>query len=293
MNKVSLSNILFILYILPCAFLLAPDKPALAIPTYKLGPGDVINITIFAGGTQQVDVNLTVSDQGTVNAPFIGPTQANGFSTSTLENKIQTPLAADYFVKPQVHIQIKEYHSLQYSISGAVYSPGKYAMHSTTTIMDLIAKAEGVKAERGNVAYILREEDSSQSGQKENEPIKVNLVKLLDEGDMSHNLPLRSGDAVYIPLSKGLNQSESKVYVTGKVKKPGLHEFQPGLTALSVCIMAGGFDEFAAPNRATIVRMEDGKQKVININLEDVIEGKLADIPLKPGDRLYIPESWL
>ena len=77
------------------------------------------------------------------------------------------------------------------------------------------------------------------------------------------------------------------------VKNPGLHDYQPGLTALSVCIMAGGFDKFAAPNRATIIRTVDGAQEVIKIDLEKVIKGKLADVPLKPGDRLHIPESWM
>ncbi len=293
MRKVGLINTripLFVVFII-CSIALA--QYAFAASVYKLGPRDVIKITIFAGGEKQVDVNLTVSDQGMVNAPFIGAVQAAGVSTSTLEKTIHKPLAKDYFVNPQVNVLIKEYLSLQYSISGAVKKPGKYEMRSATTIMDLIAKAEGVESGRANVAYILRDPGNTNAGEKSKEPIKVNLLKLLDEGDMSHNVALQSGDSVYIPLSKGLNQSDSKVYVSGKVKKPGLHDFQPGLSALSVCIMAGGFDEFAAPNRATIIRMEGKEQKVININLEKVIEGKIADIPLQPGDRLYIPESWL
>ncbi|MCP3890496.1 MAG: polysaccharide export protein [Desulfobulbaceae bacterium] len=292
MSKVGLVNArisLVVVFLCSIAF----AQYCFAASVYKLGPRDVINITIFAGGEKQVDVNLTVSGQGMVNAPFVGPIQAAGIAISTLENNIQKPLAKDYFVEPQVHVVIKEYLSLQYSISGAVKKPGKYEMQSAATIMDLIAKAGGVVSGRGNVAYILREEDTGSDGNKNNEPIKVNLVKLLDAGDMSYNVALKSGDAVYVPLSKGLKQGESKVYVSGKVKKPGLHDYQPGLSALSVCIMAGGFDEFAAPNRAAIIRMEGEEQKVIKINLEKVVEGKLADIPLQPGDRLYIPESWL
>lgn len=258
---------------------------------YKLGPGDIITVAIFAGGEEQINTSLIVSDQGTINAPFIGEVKASGHNVSSLERLLYKPLERDYFVNPQVHIQIKEYQSLQYSISGAVNDPGNYVMKSTTTVMELIAKAGGANSDRGNIAYILRDEQKGKDGKPE--PLKVNLKKLLDEGDMSHNVKLKSGDAVYIPLAKGLKQSESKVYVAGKVKKPGLHDFQPGLTALSVCIMAGGFDEFAAPNRATIVRTEGDKQKVIKINLEKVIEGKIADIPLMPGDRLYVPESWL
>ncbi len=293
MNRLKAKGARYLFFSLFIAVIFAAAQYCPAGAVYKLGPRDVINITIFAGGEKQVDVNLTVSGQGMVNAPFIGSVQAGGGSTSTLEKTIHAPLAADYFIKPQVHVVIKEYHSLQYSISGAVKKPGKYEMQSATTILDLIARAEGAVSERGNVAYVLREAKKNLEDNMSSEPIRVNLIKLLDEGDMSHNVPLESGDAVYIPLTKGLKQSESKVYVSGKVKQPGLYDFQTGLSALSVCIMAGGFDEFAAPNRTAIIRNEGDEQKVIKVNLEKVVEGKLADIPLEPGDRVYIPESWL
>lgn len=258
--------------------------------SYTLGADDVISVTIFAGGEKQVEVNVSISGQGLINAPFVGPTKAAGISTSDLEERLLASLKKDYFVDPQVHIQVQEYQSLRYSISGAVEKPGKFSMQSATTLMELIAKAEGATKERGSVAYIMRDNGAEKAN---TEPIKVNLTKLLDEGDMSHNIQLQSGDSIYIPLAKGLNQNDSMVFVSGRVKKPGSYEFQPGLTALSVCIMAGGFDEFAAPNRATIVRVDGEKQEVIKIDLEDVVEGKIADVPLKAGDRLNIPESWL
>lgn len=293
MNRVSWSKGLYVVTVFFCVVLSLACRESSAATVYKVGPRDILNISIFAGGEEQLNVNLTISDEGMINVPFIGPLKAGGYSTSSLEATVRTPLEQDFFVDPEVHIQVQEYHSLQYSISGAVKTPGKYVMQSATTIMDLIAKAGGVVAGRSNVAYILRESTQELQEQQNIEPIKVNLTKLLDEGDMSHNLGLESGDAIYIPLAKGLKQSDSKVYVAGKVKNPGLHDYQPGLTALSVCIMAGGFDKFAAPNRATIVRMGDGEQEVIKINLDEVVEGKIADIPLQPGDRLHIPESWL
>lgn len=275
-----------------------PARGLCANPSYQIGPRDVLTVSVFAGGEEQVKVDLTVSDQGMVNFPFVGQVKALGVSTSVLETQVRVPLEAEYFVDPQVHVQVKEYHSLQFSISGAVRKPGNFEMDSATTLMDLIAKAEGALAERGNVAYILRGgvADTAKSGttpETGSEPIKVNLVKLLDEGDLSHNVTLQSGDSVYIPLSKGLDQSESKVYVSGEVKNPGVYEFQPGLSALSACMLAGGFSQFAASNRAIVVRMEGSEQKIIKINLEHVTKGDTADIPLKPGDRLNIPESWL
>ncbi len=273
----------------------AQDKKA-----YIIGPRDVLSITIFAGGEKQQEVEVTVTASGTINVPFLGPTKAAGLSVSQLEQHIVKPLAENYFVSPEVNIIVVGYHSLRYFISGAVKNPGLYEMERPATLMELIARAGGLLPERGNVAYVLRGSTSEVEGGKavkdiltHKKPIKVNLEDLLDKGDMTYNLPLKTGDVVYIPLRKVLDVASTKIYVGGKVKRPGLYDYQPGLTALSACIMAGGFDKFAAPNRTKIIRKEKGKQKVIEINLKEVMEGKTPDVELKPGDRVQVPESWL
>jgi len=255
---------------------------------------------IYAGGEEQAKVDLTISAKGTINVPFIGTVKAEGLTAPQIEALITEPLAKDYFVNPEVNIQIKEYHSLQYNISGAVKSPGLYEMASEATLMELIARAGGVLPERGNVAYILRGSTGEISEGKDvetaiasKEPIKVDLKTLLDKGDMSVNLVLEPGDVVYIPLQKALDLGESKVYVEGEVKNPGVYDYQPGITALNACIMAGGFDRFAAPNRTRIIRKSGEKQETIKINLDDVKKGKIPDIELQPGDLIHVPETYL
>jgi polysaccharide export outer membrane protein len=212
-----------------------------------------------------------------------------------LENFITKPLAQDYFVNPEVNVSVKEYHSLQYFISGAIESPGLYEMTSRATLLELLAKAGGVLPTRGNVAYIQRKSANHNGTGKpvKTDPIKVDLKKLLDQGDMSQNRALESGDVVYIPPEKVLNLTESKIYVGGEVKKPGLFDFQPGLTALSACIMAGGFTKFAAPNRTRVIRGQGDEKVIIKINLNHVRKGEIADVELQPGDRIQVPETWL
>ena len=267
---------------------------------YRIGPNDVLTITIYAGGEKQHELALTVSAQGTINAPFIGPVSTEGLTPSQLEMRITEPLAKDYFVNPKVNIQIKEYHSLHYYISGAVASPGLYNMTTEASLLVLIAKAGGVLPERGNLAYIMRDSAYAvMAGEKietlasRTEPLKVDLQRLLDQGDMSVNPVLKPGDVVYIPLKESLDLSESKIYVEGEIKKPGAYDFQPGMTALNACIIAGGFDTFAAPNRTRIIRKKGDKVEIIKINLKHVNTGKIPDIELKPGDRIHVPETWL
>ncbi|MCP3872996.1 MAG: polysaccharide export protein [Desulfobacteraceae bacterium] len=267
---------------------------------YRLGKEDVLTISILAGGEKQVETKMVVVGNGYVNVPFVGKIKAEGLTIDELEKAIIIPLERDYFVKPQVNLQIEEYNSLQFFISGAVKSPGKYELDFTPTIMDLVANAGGVLPGRGNTAYILREVEAREiSATKikekiaKSEPIRVDLRKLLDEGDMSENIRLQSGDTVYIPPGAKLNQSGNMIYVEGKIKNPKVFNYQPGLTALTVCIMAGGFDKFAAPNRAKIIRQTKDGQETIKLNLERVIAGEIPDLILKPGDRIHIPESWI
>ncbi|HUV50165.1 MAG TPA: polysaccharide biosynthesis/export family protein [Anaerolineae bacterium] len=92
---------------------------------------------------------------------------------------------------------------------------------------------------------------------------------------------------------KGYHSLSNFISVEGQVKKPGVYDYQRGITALNACIVAGGFDKFAAPNRARIIRKENDEQVIIKINLNDVKEGKIPDIELKPGDLILIPETWL
>jgi polysaccharide export outer membrane protein len=268
---------------------------------YRIGPRDVLTISIYAGGEKQHESSLTVSAQGTINAPFIGSFRAEGLTPTQLEKQITAPLASDYFVDPKVNIQIAEYHSLQYYITGAVKLPGLYNMTSEATLLVLIAKAGGLLPERGNQAYILRgSADAVISGAKvqnlvsRSEPLKVDLRQLIEKGDMRVNLILQPGDVVYIPLKASLDLAESKIYLEGEVKHPGAYDFLPGMTALNACIMGGGFDTFAAPNRTKIIRsLADDQREIIKINLNQVKAGKIPDVELKPGDRIHVPETWL
>jgi len=265
--------------------------------SYRIGPRDVITLTIYAGGELQNMLDLTVSAHGMINVPFIGSVRAADHTTTELEVLITKPLAADYFVNPEVNLIVKGYHSLYYYITGAVEAPGLYEMTSRATLLELIARAEGLLPSRGNLAYIKRKSAQRTANGQDvahlasgNGSIKVDLKKLLDQGDMSQNLSLEPGDLVYIPLEKMLDVTESKIYVAGRVKRPGSFDFQPGMTALSVCIMAGGFTVWAKPQNTKVIRQQGGKQIVSEINLNDVREGKIADMKLQPGDNIYVTD---
>ncbi len=270
---------------------------------YILGIGDRLSFLLYAGGENQSGgtITLTISEDGTVTLPFLGKIRADGLSVDQLTHEITAGLEADYFVDPQVILSVVDYRSKRVYILGEVKKPGPYGMEQeNTTLIELISKSGGATAKRGKKAFVLRGayEDIASGGKindlfEKKDPILVDLQRLLEKGDLTANVKLQPDDVVYIPPRAFVDIAQSKIYVMGYVKKPGIYEFQDGITALNACLLAGGVAKFAAPNRATISRIYDGKKTIVEINLNDVRKGKADDVVLKPGDRVFVPKSWL
>jgi len=85
-----------------------------------------------------------------------------------------------------------------------------------------------------------------------------------------------------------------QVRVIGEAAQPQALSYRENMTILDVMIAVGGLTEFAAGNQASIVRMEEGKQQQYGVRLEDLIkDGDIAaNVAMRPGDILIIPESW-
>jgi len=87
-----------------------------------------------------------------------------------------------------------------------------------------------------------------------------------------------------------------QVSVIGEVQKPGKYDM-PGerdLTLMQAIAMAGGFTKNAYINKTKVMRIENGKEKTIFVNVKDITEKgeKDKDIVLRPEDIVFIPESF-
>jgi polysaccharide export outer membrane protein len=85
----------------------------------------------------------------------------------------------------------------------------------------------------------------------------------------------------------------SQVKVVGQAVHPQAIAFRNGMTVLDVIIQVGGLSQFAAGNRAKIIRTQDGKTIEIRVRLEDLLNrGDVSqNFPMNSGDLLVIPES--
>ena len=82
--------------------------------------------------------------------------------------------------------------------------------------------------------------------------------------------------------------------MVGQAVSPKALQYRQGMTVLDVMIEVGGLSEFAAGNRAKIIRKSNGEQIEIRVRLDDLLnDGRIEqNVGMIPGDVLIIPESW-
>ena len=85
------------------------------------------------------------------------------------------------------------------------------------------------------------------------------------------------------------------VYVLGQVSKPAAIEIPPEkpLTVLEAITSVGGFTDIANTSKVRVLRMENGKQKSIDVDVTQITKqgNKSMDISLQPGDVIFVPQS--
>ena len=85
-----------------------------------------------------------------------------------------------------------------------------------------------------------------------------------------------------------LETTAAAVYVSGRVKTPTKVVLDRPMTVLEAVMEAGGFNEFAHPERTSVVRNEKGVHKRYNVNLTGVLSGETPAFYLKPFDIVYV-----
>jgi polysaccharide export outer membrane protein len=101
-------------------------------------------------------------------------------------------------------------------------------------------------------------------------------------------------DPVVTVIVTNFNGPQSEqIRVIGEAQKPAALPYRQKMTVLDVMISVGGLTDFADGNRAVLLRTSDAN-KQYNVRLRDLVKrGDVsANIDVKPGDVLIIPQSW-
>ncbi len=113
-----------------------------AVDEYRIGPSDLIEISVFQ--VPELSKTVRVGVSGTVTLPLIGLVNASGLTGRELEVLIAGRLRENYLQDPQVSVFIKEYTSQKLTVEGSVNRPGVFPISGKTTLLQAIAMAGGL-----------------------------------------------------------------------------------------------------------------------------------------------------
>lgn len=97
---------------------------------------------------------------------------------------------------------------------------------------------------------------------------------------------------VTVVVTNIVGSYSEQVRVVGEAARPQFLPYRQKMTLLDVMIAVGGLTDFAAGNKATILRTTEGN-KQYSVRLKDLIKGGdiSANVEMRPGDVLIIPQS--
>ncbi len=206
---------------------------SLATPlNYVLGPNDQIAISVY--GVQEYSGDLTVSPEGNINVPNVGLIRVAGLTIEDATQKIKNTMGTVYsYLRSggsKISVTLSKIRTIKVTIIGA-NRPATYRLSSLATVFNALYVSGGPTA-FGSFREIELMRDNKLFK-------KIDLYRMLLNGDQSDNIGLKDNDVIRIPSYK------TRVSLQGQVKRPGIFEVLPGENFAGVLAFASGFTDTA------------------------------------------------
>jgi polysaccharide export outer membrane protein len=258
----------------------SPSPEPSVSPDYRVGAGDVLEITVF--GNEDLSRTATVQTDGAAGLPLLGDVPVAGLTISEIQRKLTSLLAKDYLVSPQVEVKVKEYQSQFVTLVGEVNSPGRKPLRGKTRLIDVLVEAGGFTPRASGEVVITRLDGGFGDGEKTLR-LRLGSAQPTAQDQINLEIGLHSGDII---------AASPKFYVTveGEVNRPNRYAIDGELTVTGAIAMAGGLTRFGG-NDLKVARTDPatGSTSILKIDLKAVRKGKEKDLLLQPNDRVSVP----
>jgi protein involved in polysaccharide export with SLBB domain len=216
-----------------------PVENAPVGPDYVLGPGD--NLVLFVSGLRDTSFSLTLDREGKVFLPAVGSTFLWGLAFESAESLVRSRLAT-VWRNARIQVSMGRLRAIDVFVLGAATRPGKYTLSGLATAFHALSAAGG-PGPLGSMrdVRVLR---------ANREVARLDLYPFLLHGDRSGDVPLQSGDVVFVGLS------QSQVGIQGAVVRPGVYESPGPMTLRTLLDVAGGPTAFADVSRIRVERVD-------------------------------------
>ena len=169
-------------------------KPSLLLTVshkYKIGPSDVLNITLWQtpeGPGSDSTPNVVVNEKGNIYYPFAGEVQVVGLSTDEVRQVLVQKLSA-YIKSPQVDVTVAQFNAHQVTLLGSVIQPGQIPITNVPlTLLDAVNSA-GINDNADLSSVILR---------RSNREYFINVDQFILNGNIQQNPYVIPGDVIII-----------------------------------------------------------------------------------------------
>lgn len=253
-----------------------------AADDYRIMEEDVLRIDVW-GEPQLSNMQMQVTSDGKINVAFLGEMQAAGLTQTELTQRIKEKFEeAEILFDAKIQISIVTLHQPTARVLGEVQRPGAIVFKDGDTVLDAVAQA-------GSYTQNAMLERATLTHKSSEKPIPIDLRKMFNEGDLTQNYTLQTGDTIYIPPE----DYQNKIYVLGQVLKPGLYALKARTTVLSAVSLAGGPTERGALKSTVVVRGDPAKPERVPCDLTRLFNKAdlTQDVALRPGDVVIVPET--
>ncbi|HYP13827.1 MAG TPA: SLBB domain-containing protein, partial [Bryobacteraceae bacterium] len=239
--------------------------------------------SIFVYGSPELSRSVRVGSDGNIRLPLLPePVPASGSMPKEVETALAAAIeASKLFVNPYVAVTVAEYQSRPISVAGAVKRPTTFQAVSDVTLLEAIARADGLTPEAGDEVLVSRTDGDPALVRR------IPIKSLIDAADPAVNLKLTGGEEIRIPEA-------GRFFVVGNVRRPGSFVIRDtaGMTLFRALALAEGLAPFAG-KQAFLLRREEttGATNEIAVDLKKVLDRKADDVKLAVNDVLYIPDN--
>jgi len=246
------------------------DISELSIPPadYPIGVGDHIIVSLWGGGEYQED--YIVARDGAIFPSGLGKITVQGLTFENAQQLITARFSTAVPPGTNIQVTLGQPRTINVNVVGEVMDPGPKIISAFSNAYNAIGLAGGI-TEYGNLREILVKRNGK--------VVEVlDVYKYLNNGDIGKRIYLQNNDFILVTFA------QKKVLATGQFKRPMYYQLKTSEGMKALIQYSGGFTSDAYSSAVKVIRSENERQMIHDVNATAIIKLKDQDYELQDGD---------